>query len=125
MVSIKEVIMNKQECIDTLKAIFDEEMLSHESAFECRDGKKEAQAALDRFFDRVRMAGMKFGNTYHAHGIGNNNEKPIYVMSVDEDGFIIEKNVAKFSYVYGIYGGILVKLRDYANDELLRDCGRI
>ena len=55
---------------------------------------------------------MKYSEVYHANGIGNNNKYTIYVEEVDNDGFVIRKNIAEIYYCYGIYGGCYVALTD-------------
>ena len=72
---------------------------------------------IANFKENVKMYGLKFSNCHHANGIGNNNDYMIYVETKDEDGFVIQKNVANFYYCYGIYGGCYVMLKDLATGE--------
>ena len=51
---------------------------------------------------------------------GNNNEYKIFLETIDEDGFLIQKNVAEFYYCYGIYGGCFVSLTDLVTGEKLQ-----
>lgn len=61
--------------------------------------------------------GLKFTDPYHAHGIGNNNESIIYKEIIDEEGFILKKEIAEFYYCTGIFGGCYVCLTDLATKE--------
>lgn len=53
-------------------------------------------------------------------GIGNNNDYIIYLETIDEDGFVIHKNIANFYYCYGIYGGVYAMLKDLATNEIIK-----
>lgn len=53
-------------------------------------------------------------------GIGNNNDYIIYLETIDEDGFVIHKNIANFYYCYGIYGGVYAMLKDLATSETMK-----
>lgn len=41
----------------------------------------------------------------------------IYIETKDDDGFVIQKNIANFYYCYGVYGGCYVRLKDLATNE--------
>lgn len=73
---------------------------------------KRAVDLLKQFRSAVESGGMKYSEVYHANGIGNNNKYTIYVEEVDNDGFVIRKNIAEIYYCYGIYGGCYVALTD-------------
>lgn len=73
---------------------------------------KRAVDLLKQFRSAVESGGMKYSEVYHANGIGNNNKYTIYVEEVDDDGFVIRKNIAEIYYCYGIYGGCYVALTD-------------
>ena len=64
------------------------------------------KSSLDTFKIKLSGLGLKYGQCYHANGIGNNNEYPILWVTEDEDGFKVEKKVCTFNYVLGIYGGV-------------------
>ena len=71
-----------------------------------------ASDLIYKFMDFIKYSGLKFSNCYHENGIGNNNDYMIFVETIDEDGFVIQKNIANFYYCYGIYGGCYVRLTD-------------
>ena len=60
---------------------------------------KRASKHINSFINCVKEYGLKFSNCYHANGIGNNNDYMIYVETKDDDGFIIQKNIAICEYV--------------------------
>ena len=62
--------------------------------------------SFDSFKIKLSVLDLKYGQCYHANGIGNNNEYPILWVTEDEDGFKVEKKVCTFSYVLGVYGGV-------------------
>lgn len=70
------------------------------------------------FKENVKSHGLTFSNCYHANGIGNNNDYMIFVKTTDDDGFVIQKNVANFYYCYGIHGGCYVMLKDLVTNEV-------
>lgn len=74
---------------------------------------------IRKFKEKVESHGLKFSNCHHANGIGNNNDYMIFIETRDDDGFVIQKNVANFYYCYGIYGGCYVMLKDLATGEKL------
>lgn len=76
-----------------------------------------ARKHISNFKNRIQEYGLKFSNCYHAHGIGNNNDYMIYVETKDDDGFVIQKNIANFYYCYGVYGGCYVMLKDLVTNE--------
>lgn len=78
--------------------------------------------SLNRFKLAVESLGLNYGKVYHANGIGNNNEYPIVLKTVDEDGFVVEKQVCKFYYCVGIYGGVSAYLYDN-NDHVIAKLG--
>lgn len=78
---------------------------------------KRACDLIQRFKTNIQKHGLSFSNCYHANGIGNNNEYTIFVTYRDDDGFVIQKNIAKFYYCYGIYGGCHVMLTDLATNK--------
>lgn len=79
-----------------------------------------ANTYLKNFRNAVERLGLKFSDCYHANGIGNNNEYKIFLEKIDEDGFIIQRNVAEFYYCRGIYGGCFVSLTDLATGEKIK-----
>lgn len=78
---------------------------------------KRACKLINGFIDNVKKHGLKFTDCYHANGIGNNNDYRIYIETKDDEGFVIQKNIARFYYCYGIYGGCYVMLEDLATNE--------
>ena len=72
---------------------------------------------INKFINAVKYVGLKFSKCYHANGIGNNNDYTIFIETKDDDGFVIQKNVANFYYCYGIYGGCYVMLKDLSTNE--------
>lgn len=111
--------MNTQrEYMDAIKNEFivNIELFSHViNAYSYRDNR--ACDLIKRFKENVERYGLKFSNCYHANGIGNNNDYMIFIETTDDDGFVIQKNVANFYYCYGIYGGCYVMLKDLATNE--------
>ena len=85
------------------------------NAYSYRDDR--ARKHINGFINRVKEYGLKFSNCYHANGIGNNNDYMIYIEAKDDDGFVIQKNVANFYYCYGVYGGCYVRLKDLVTNE--------
>ena len=79
-----------------------------------------ARRLVDNFKENIRMYGLKFSNCYHSSGIGNNNDYMIFIEAKDDDGFVIQKNVANFYYCYGIYGGCYVMLKDLSTGETIK-----
>lgn len=72
---------------------------------------------IKKFKENVKKYGLQFSRCHHANGIGNNNDYMIFIETKDDDGFVIQKNVANFYYCYGIYGGCYVMLKDLATNE--------
>lgn len=108
----------QQEYMELIKFAFEVhiELCEDEiDAYSYRDDR--ARRCISSFINRVKDYGLKFSNCYHAHGIGNNNDYMIYVETNDEDGFVIQKNIANFYYCYGIYGGCYVRLKDLATNK--------
>lgn len=68
--------------------------------------------SFDEFKQKLKNMGLEYGRCYHENGIGNNNEYPILLIEYDEDGFRIEKQVCKFYYCTGIYGGVYASIID-------------
>lgn len=85
------------------------------NAYSYRDDR--ARTLIKKFKENVERYGLKFSNCHHANGIGNNNDYMIFIETTDDDGFVIQKNVANFYYCYGIYGGCYVMLKDLATNE--------
>jgi hypothetical protein len=76
-----------------------------------------ARDLIAHFKSKIERYGLKFSKCHHANGIGNNNEYTIFVENKDENGFIIQKNVAAFYYCFGIYGGCYVCLTDLSSNK--------
>ena len=114
--------MTKQEYLDFIVATFELHILANSEAFKNYSYDNDnAIIYLSDFFNKIKEYGLSFSNPYHLHGIGNNNEYRIFLKEKDNEGFIIEKNIAKFHCTYGIYGGISAWVEDYDTNEQL--CG--
>lgn len=115
--------MTKKEYLDFIVATFKWHILANSEVFKKYGwGNNEYKPFLNNFFDNIKEeGGLTFGAPYHAHNIGNNNEYRIFLKEKDKDGFIIEKNIAKFHITYGVYGGISAWVEDYDNGAKL--CG--
>lgn len=114
--------MTKQEYLDFIVTTFKLHILANSEAFKNYSyNNDKANLYLLDFFNIIKENGLTFSNPYHLHGIGNNNEYRIFIKEKDNDGFIIEKNIAKFHCTYGIYGGISARVEDYDTNEQL--CG--
>ncbi len=114
--------MTKQKYLDFIVATFKLRILANSETFKkyCYNNR-EYMPHLKDYFENIRKGGLTFGDPYHAHGIGNNEEYRIFLKEKDENGFIIEKNIAKMHITYGIYGGISAWVEDYDTNEQL--CG--
>ena len=104
----------QKEYMKDLELLFRTHIVSNSEIFDAycyRDHR--AKTYIKDFKNEVeQLLGLKFSNCYHANGIGNNNKYKIFLETIDEDGFLIQKNVAEFYYCYGIYGGCFVRLTD-------------
>lgn len=111
----------QKEYMKEIKTIFDTEIVPYRSIFDAY-GYNDDRACdyIKRFKHKVEWLGLKFSNCYHANGIGNNNEYKIFLEVIDEDGFLIQKNIAELYYCYGIYGGCSVMLTDLVTGEKLK-----
>ena len=112
------------EYMELLKALFHEYIGSNVSILNkyCYNNN-DALTLIRQFKTDVTGEGLKFSNCYHANGIGNNNEYKIYLETRDEDGFVIQKNIAEFYYCTGIYGGCFVQLKDLVTNEAIQAGG--
>ena len=112
----------QKEYIKDLELLWRTHIQSNSEIFDAychRDDR--ARTYIKDFKNEVeQLLGLKFSNCYHANGIGNNNEYKIFLKTIDEDGFLIQKNVAEFYYCYGIYGGCFVSLTDLVTGEKLQ-----
>lgn len=111
--------MKKQkEYMREIEAIFNTEIAPYRSIFDayCYNDNRACEY-IKMFKQRVEWLGLKFSNCYHANGIGNNNEYKIFLEVIDEDGFLVQKNIAEFYYCYGIYGGCTVVLTDLVTKD--------
>ena len=112
--------MTKKEYLDFIVGTFKWHILANSEAFKNYSyNNDKANIYLLDFFNRIKEYGLSFSKPYHLHGIGNNNEYRIFLKEKDNDGFIIEKNIAKFHCTYGIYGGISAWVEDYDTNEQL------
>jgi hypothetical protein len=111
----------QKEYMNSLESLFRTYIMSNTSIFDAycyRDNR--ADNYIKYFKNAVERLGLKFSNCYHANGIGNNNEYKIFIEKIDEDGFLIQRNVAEFYYCHGIYGGCFVSLTDLVTGEKLQ-----
>lgn len=108
----------QKECMDIIKREFDVNIKSNSDILKayCYSNHRACDL-IAKFKTNVKSYGLKFSNCYHANGIGNNNDYMIYIETTDNDGFVIQKNVANFYYCYGIFGGCYVMLKDLATGE--------
>lgn len=109
------------EYMELLKALFHEYIGNNVSILNkyCYNNN-DALTLIRQFKTDVTGEGLKFSNCYHANGIGNNNEYNIYLEIRDEDGFVIQKNIAEFYYCTGIYGGCFVRLKDLSTGNTIQ-----
>lgn len=112
------------EYMELLKALFKVYIGSNVATLDKYNySNHDALTLINRFKTDVKDQGLKFSNCYHANGIGNNNEYKIYLETRDEDGFVIQKNIAEFYYCTGIYGGCFVQLKDLVTNEAIQAGG--
>lgn len=108
----------QKEYMKEIKTIFDTQIVPYRSIFDAY-GYSDNRACdyIQNFRQRVEWLGLKFSNCYHANGIGNNNEYKIFLETIDNDGFLVQRNVAELYYCYGIYGGCSVVLTDLVTGD--------
>ena len=113
--------MTKQDYMENIKEAFDINIKSNSKNFKdysyCNH---KAEDNIKEFKEDIEGYGMCFSNCHHANGIGNNNEYTIYIEGIDEDGFLIKKEIAIFFYCYGIFGGVTVHLKDAATKGTIK-----
>ena len=112
--------MTQKEYINKLNSAFRTHLMCNRDILDayCYSDSRACNYIQD-FKRSVENLGLKFSNCHHASGIGNNNDYMIYLETRDNDGFVIQKNVANFYYCYGIFGGVYVMLKDMATGEKL------
>lgn len=111
----------QKEYMQEITTLFNTHITANESIFNAycyRDDR--ASIYLKNFRNAVERLGLKFSNCYHANGIGNNNEYKIFLEKIDEDGFLVQKNIAELYYCRGIYGGCGVMLTDLVTGRKLK-----
>lgn len=112
--------MNKQqEYLDAITKLFDEHITNYLDNFKkCCWNNDSCYVNIKNF---IRSVEEQLGLTFIKVPVGiNTQEKNIVLMETDKDGFTIEKRIATFRYVYGIYGGCFVSLKDYSNGCFVR-----
>lgn len=112
--------MTQKEYMDKLNAGFRSYLVSNRSILDAycyRDDR--ACKYINAFKSYVQSLGLKLSNCYHSSGIGNNNDYMIFLEITDSDGFVVHKNVAKFYYCYGIFGGVYAMLKDMSTGKQL------
>lgn len=109
------------EYMELLTALFNEYIGNNVATLNQYDyHNHDALKLIGKFRTDVVNEGLKFSNCYHANGIGNNHEYNIYLETHDEDGFVIQKNIAEFYYCTGIYGGCFVQLKDLVTNKVIQ-----
>ena len=110
----------QKEYMEKLNQMFTSQIIANRRIFDAYShSDSRARDYIKNFKDSVEELGLTFSKCYHANGIGNNNEYNIVLETVDNDGFIIQKNIAELYYCYGIYGGCSVRLMDLATKQKL------
>lgn len=111
----------QKEYMKELNSLFNRHIMQNRNIFDAY-GYNDDRACdyINYFKSAVARLGLKFSNCYHANGIGNNNEYKIFLETIDNDGFLIQKNIAELYYCYGIYGGCSVMLTDLVTGERLK-----
>lgn len=112
--------MTQQEYIQKLNSGFRSYLMNNRSILDayCYSDDR-ARNYIEGFKQYVKSLGLAFSNCYHSSGIGNNNDYMIFLETTDNDGFVIQKNVANFYYCYGIFGGVYAMLKDMSTGEKL------
>jgi hypothetical protein len=115
------IMKTQKEYMKDLELLFTTHIKANSSIFDAYCYRDDRACNYIKYFkSAVERLGLKFSNCYHANGIGNNNEYKIFLEKIDEDGFLIQKNIAEFYYCYGIYGGCTVILTDLVTGEKLK-----
>ena len=113
--------MNQKDYFNKIKSLFDELIVANKQVLNayCYNNH-DASDIIKDFISEVKKIGLLFSTCHHANGIGNNNEYVIYINGKDNDGFVVKKEVAKFYYCYGIFGGVYASLTDVASNMVYR-----
>ena len=116
--------MKQQEYLQKIKELFLSILKSNSAAFDrhCYNND-EYYDYIKEFLEALSKEGISVSPCYHLYGIGNNNGYQLYKKDIDSEGFVIEKKIAKFSYVTGIYGGVSVYLKDYNTNTIIDSFG--
>lgn len=75
-------------------------------AYSYRDNR--ARDCIAGFISFAKSKGLKFSNCYHAHGIGNNCQYPVYYDADNET-----QHCANININSGMYGDVYVSIEDY------------
>lgn len=112
--------MKQSECMSIINELFNKHIKDNEHIFKryCYNDHRACDL-ISNFKKDVEKHGLKFSKCYHANGIGNNNDYTIYLESHDDDGFVIKKEIAKFYYCYGVFGGCYVSMKDLATGNTI------
>lgn len=113
--------MTQKEYMKKLKIAFNIYLVDNVQILNSYDYQDHRASRYISFFeDYVKNdLGLKLLDCDHS-GIGNNNDYIIYLETIDEEGFVIHKNIANFYYCYGIYGGVFAMLKDLATHETIK-----
>lgn len=110
--------MTREDYINKIKQAFLNNIASHSQEFKSHDYFNDNYKTYWKdFFNNLKEVGLAFGNCYHAHNIGNNNEWDLMIREQDQEGFAIEKKVATLFMTLGIYHGVSVWVMDYVTKE--------
>lgn len=112
--------MTQKEYMKQLKLAFNRFIVNNAEILNayCYNDHRACDCIKD-FENCVTRLGLKLFDCDNS-GIGNNNDYIIYLETMDEDGFIIHKNIANFYYCYGIFGGVYAMLKDLATSETIK-----
>ena len=110
--------MTRKECFKIIVNNFNKYIVANQKNFKdyCYNNHKACDNIIE-FRKAVENSGLKFTKVFHANGIGNNNERVIYLESQDKDGFIIKKEKREAEDWYGGYGGCVAEMKDVATNE--------
>ena len=114
--------MTQKDYLEKIKEDFRTHILANKQDFknyDCYNNK--ASGHIHDLIQAIKSNGLQFSNCYHANGIGNNNEYEIFLRTTDNDGFIVDKKIAKLHYCYGIYGGVSISLGDLSKQQSLAE----
>ena len=112
--------MKQSEYMSIINKLFNKHIGENKPILDsyCYNDHRACNLIVDFKKDVVEL-GLKFSNCHHANGIGNNNDYTIYLETHDDDGFVVKKEIAKFYYCYGVFGGCYVSMKDLATGNTI------